>query len=36
MQTLAVLEPVLPGISGLFYGLIERDLFRIYQEFKAE
>lgn len=30
-QTMSILEPVLPGISGLFYSLVERDLFRIYQ-----
>lgn len=29
------MDPVLPGIAGIFYGLVERDLIRIYNEYKA-
>lgn len=36
LQAVSTMEPVLPGIAGMFYGLVERDLFRIYNEYKAE
>lgn len=35
-QTIQVLNPILPGLSGMLYALIERDLLRIYQEYKVE
>jgi len=35
-NTVRELDRVVPGLSGLFYGIIERDLLRIYREFIDE
>lgn len=35
-QTIQVLNPILPGLSGMLYALVERDLLRIFQEYKVE
>jgi hypothetical protein len=28
------MDPILPGISAIFYSLIERDIYRVYTEYK--
>jgi hypothetical protein len=33
MQTL---DQIIPGFSGMFYSIIERDLHRIYREYTEE
>lgn len=37
MQAMASMEPFIPGLSGMLYGIIEqRDIVRIYNEYKEE
>jgi hypothetical protein len=33
INTVRELDRVVPGLSGLFYSIIERDLFRIFREY---
>lgn len=35
-NTVKLLDKYAAGLSGLFYGIIERDLFRIYREYGEE
>ncbi len=35
-NTIKFLDKYAPGLSGLFYSIIERDLIRIYKEYDEE
>jgi len=34
-NTIRELDKVVPGLSGLFYMLLEKDLVRVYREYVA-
>jgi hypothetical protein len=35
-KTIELMDEFIQGLSGMFYGFIERDLIRVYNEYKEE
>ena len=33
---MAELDKVCPGLSGMFYSIVEKDLVRVYKDYEAE